>query len=90
MSCKAGDIIVVNNYMSQGRPIGRHSFVVLSTQRGQIQGLDYDLGTTIWFVMSCPRSILPSIGKRNLAILEIWNMMLTRKSFRVGIESPGT
>lgn len=43
MSCKVGDIIVVNSYTSQGQTIGRHSFVVLSTERGQIRGLDYDL-----------------------------------------------
>lgn len=41
--CKVGDIIVVKNYVSQGREINRHSFVVLSTEKGKIQGLDYDL-----------------------------------------------
>ncbi len=43
MSCEVGDIIVVRNYTSQGQSLGRHSFVVLSTEHGQIQGLDYDL-----------------------------------------------
>ncbi len=41
--CKVGDIIVVKNYKSQGGHIGKHSFVVLSTENGQIQGLDYDM-----------------------------------------------
>lgn len=41
--CKVGDIIVVRNYKSHGKTINRHSFVVLSTENGQIQGLDYDL-----------------------------------------------
>ena len=41
--CKVGDIIVINNYKSQGDDMTRHSFVVLSTEHGKIQGLDYDL-----------------------------------------------
>jgi len=41
--CKIGDIIVVRGYKSQGRDIRQHSFVVLSTENGQIQGLDYDM-----------------------------------------------
>lgn len=41
--CKVGDIIVVRNYVSQGKTINRHSFVVLSTEQGKIQGLDFDL-----------------------------------------------
>lgn len=38
--CKVGDIIVVRNYKSHGKTINRHSFVVLSTENGQIQGLE--------------------------------------------------
>lgn len=41
--CKVGDIIVVRNYKSQGEDMKRHSFVVLSTENGKIQGLDYDM-----------------------------------------------
>ena len=41
--CKVGDIIVVKNFVSQGVTLSRHSFVVLSTDQGKIQGLDYDL-----------------------------------------------
>lgn len=41
--CKVGDIIVVKNYKSQGKEISKHSFVVLSTDKGRIQGLDFDL-----------------------------------------------
>ncbi len=43
MSCQVGDIIVVKNYVSQGVNLGRHSFVVIDTTGGQIQGLDYDI-----------------------------------------------
>lgn len=41
--CKVGDIIVVEKYVDNGKTISRHSFVVLSDKRGQIQGLDYDI-----------------------------------------------
>lgn len=41
--CKVGDIIVVKDYKSQGANLKRHSFVVLSTDKGQITGLEYDL-----------------------------------------------
>ncbi len=43
MSCQVGDIIVVNEYKSQGRTLKQHSFVVINTDGGQIQGLDYDV-----------------------------------------------
>ena len=43
MECQVGDIIVVSNFKSQGQAVKRHSFVVVSTEKGQIQGLDYDL-----------------------------------------------
>jgi len=41
--CKIGDIILVNNYTDNGKNIARHSFVVISNERGQVQGLDYDV-----------------------------------------------
>ena len=41
--CKIGDIILVDGYIRDGEQIGRHSFVVLSDEKGQIQGLDYDI-----------------------------------------------
>ncbi len=43
MSCQVGDIIVVKEYKSQGRTLKQHSFVVINTDGGQIQGLDYDV-----------------------------------------------
>lgn len=45
MSCavEVGDIIVVRNYKSHGKTLGQHSFVVIDTNGGQIQGLDYDV-----------------------------------------------
>ncbi len=41
--CKVGDIIVVNECKRDDRNIGRHSFVVLDTNQGEIQGLSFDL-----------------------------------------------
>lgn len=41
--CKAGDIIVVKNYKSNGKELSQHSFVVLSDEAGKIHGLDYDI-----------------------------------------------
>jgi len=41
--CKVGDIILINNYNHNGKILNRHSFVVLSDEAGQIQGLDYDI-----------------------------------------------
>lgn len=41
--CKIGDIIVVKNCNRDGKNIGRHSFVVLSTDKGEIEGLSFDL-----------------------------------------------
>lgn len=42
--CKVGDIIVVNNYIGDdGKPIGKHSFIVINDEAGQIMGLDYNL-----------------------------------------------
>lgn len=41
--CQVGDIIVVNSYNDNGKVLNKHSFVVLSDEAGQIQGLDYDL-----------------------------------------------
>jgi len=41
--CKVGDIIVVKNYQSNGVNLQKHSFIVISDEADQIQGLDYDL-----------------------------------------------
>lgn len=41
--CNVGDIIVVSNYNDNGKNLSRHSFVVLSNEAGQIQGLEYDI-----------------------------------------------
>lgn len=41
--CRVGDIILITNYIDNGRNISRHSFIVLSDEAGQIQGLDYDI-----------------------------------------------
>jgi hypothetical protein len=41
--CKIGDIILVNNYKDKGKTLRRHSFVVISDENGEIEGLSYDL-----------------------------------------------
>ena len=41
--CKVGDIILVKQYKSHGIDLNRHSFVVLSIDNGNIQGLPYDI-----------------------------------------------
>lgn len=41
--CKAGDIILVNDYQDSKITISHHSFVVINDEGGQIQGLDYDI-----------------------------------------------
>lgn len=42
--CKIGDIIVVDKYIGDdGVEVGRHSFVVLSIEKGKIGSMDYDL-----------------------------------------------
>ena len=41
--CKIGDIILVRNYISQGTDLRNHSFIVLSTEKGKIEGLNYDM-----------------------------------------------
>lgn len=41
--CEVGDIIVIENYTHKGVNLSKHSFVVLSDDAGQIQGLDYNL-----------------------------------------------
>lgn len=41
--CKVGDIIVVKDCKRDGKNIGRHSFVVLNANQGEIEGLSFDL-----------------------------------------------
>lgn len=41
--CKVGDIIVVEQYIDDGKTLSRHSFIVLNDESGEIQGLDYDI-----------------------------------------------
>lgn len=41
--CKIGDIIVINNCKVGTNNIGRHSFIVLNTEHGEIEGLSFDL-----------------------------------------------
>ena len=41
--CKKSDIILVSNYISQGNLVGKHPFVVIEDQGGQIQGVSFDM-----------------------------------------------
>ena len=41
--CKIRDIILVNNYIDNGKNLGKHSFIVISDKAGEIQGLNFDL-----------------------------------------------
>lgn len=41
--CKIGDIIVVKNPKRENADIGKHSFIVISTEKGKIEGLEFDL-----------------------------------------------
>lgn len=40
--CQIGDIILVQKYKDHGQDLSRHSFVVISDENGEIQGLTYD------------------------------------------------
>lgn len=40
--CCVGDIIVIDSYRDNGKILPKHSFVVMSDDGGEIQGLPYD------------------------------------------------
>lgn len=40
--CKVGDIILVHDYISNGVPLQKHSFIVIDDHNGEIHGLEYD------------------------------------------------
>lgn len=40
--CQIGDIILVQKYKDHGQDLSRHSFIVISDENGEIQGLTYD------------------------------------------------
>lgn len=41
--CKVRDIILVDNYVSGGKNLSKHSFVVVSDESGKIGGLSFDM-----------------------------------------------
>ena len=41
--CKKRDIIVVENFKSQGNTVGAHSFVVIEDNAGEIKGIPFDM-----------------------------------------------
>ncbi|MGL5415506.1 MAG: hypothetical protein ACRDAU_07590 [Clostridium sp.] len=73
--CKAGDIIVINNYEHNGIEIKRHSFVVIVDEADQIQGLDYDFVANVmssfknekqkaWKLSNYPGNFLIEVNER--------------------------
>lgn len=40
--CQIGDIILVQKYKYHGLDLPRHSFIVISDENGEIQGVSYD------------------------------------------------
>ena len=60
--CKVGDIIVVKNYKSQGQEIRQHSFVVLNTQEGKIQGLDFNMVCNVMSSFHSPEHKQKKLG----------------------------
>lgn len=40
--CKTGDIIFIKEFKSQGKIISSHSFIVISDDNGEVEGLSYD------------------------------------------------
>lgn len=46
--CKVGDIIVINKYIGDdNKEINKHSFVVISDEKGTITSLDYDIVASV-------------------------------------------
>ena len=41
--CKIGNIILIEKYKDRGKTLGRHSFVIINDQDGEIRGLPYDM-----------------------------------------------
>ena len=41
--CKIGDIILIDKYKDREKTLGRHSFVVINDENGELQGLSYDM-----------------------------------------------
>ena len=40
--CKTGDIIFIKEFKSHGKIISSHSFIVISDDNGEVEGLSYD------------------------------------------------
>lgn len=40
--CKTGDIIIVRDFKSYGKRISPHSFIVISDENGEVEGMPYD------------------------------------------------
>jgi len=59
--CKVGDIILVKSYISQGKEIDKHSFVVLNVEHGKIEGLDYNLMCNVMSSFSSPQQRLKKL-----------------------------
>ena len=46
--CNFGDIIVIEKYIGEdGKRLSKHSFIVINDTPGQIEGLNYNLVTSV-------------------------------------------
>ena len=52
--CKKRDIILVDEFRSQGRTVSMHPFVVLEDEAGQIKGLPFDLICNVFSSFKSP------------------------------------
>lgn len=41
--CKVGDIIIIESYRHGNTTINQHSFIVISDEKGEIEGFPYDM-----------------------------------------------
>ena len=48
--CQIGDIILVQKYKDRGQDLSRHSFVVISDENGEIQGLRMTLSLMFYLL----------------------------------------
>lgn len=68
--CKAGDIILIIDYVDGGVNLSRHSFVVIKDVAGQIQGLDYDIICNVMSSFKTPEQRAKKLSYRgNFEIL---------------------
>ena len=40
--CKVRDIVIIDGYISNGVPVGKHPFVIIDDEKDEIHGFDFD------------------------------------------------